>query len=262
MELSFLGTLVFLGLGGGFLSGLLGLGGAIFMIPLLLYVPQVFGVGQLDMKQVAAISMVQVLAASMSGVTVHYKNRFVSKSLLLYMGVLGAIGNLGGAVVSKYTRGSFLLAVFATMAIIAAVVMFVPKREQGEGLGPEEISYNKLLAGGISLAIGGFGGMVGAPGAFIYIPVMIYLLDIPTRIAIGSMLGIVLMGAVMGTIGKMATGQIIWPYAIALVIGTIPGAQIGGRVSGKVKAKHLRAVIAAIIAAAGLRMWYQVFSGR
>ena len=53
--------------------------------------------------------------------------------------------------------------------------------------------------------------MVGAPGAFIYIPVMIYLLDIPTRIVIGSTLGIVFLGAVMGTIGKMATGQILWP---------------------------------------------------
>jgi len=46
MELPFLGALVALGLGGGFLSGLLGLGGAIFMIPLLLYVPPVLGVGQ------------------------------------------------------------------------------------------------------------------------------------------------------------------------------------------------------------------------
>ena len=59
MDVSFLITLLFLGLGGGFLSGLLGLGGAIFMIPLLLYVPPLLGVGQLDMKQVAAVSMVK-----------------------------------------------------------------------------------------------------------------------------------------------------------------------------------------------------------
>jgi uncharacterized membrane protein YfcA len=39
MAWSLLVTLLALGLGGGFLSGLLGLGGAIFMIPLLLYVP-------------------------------------------------------------------------------------------------------------------------------------------------------------------------------------------------------------------------------
>jgi uncharacterized membrane protein YfcA len=261
MELSFLITLLFLGLGGGFLSGLLGLGGAIFMIPLLLYVPPVLGVGQLDMKQVAAISMVQVLSASLSGLIVHKRNRFVSKSILINMGIFNAIGNLAGSVASKYTKSAFLLAVFATLAVIAAVVMFLPKREQGEGIPPDEITYNKPLASIASLAIGSFGGMVGAPGAFIYIPVMIYLLNIPTRIVIGSTLGIVFMGALTGTVGKMMTGQIIWPYALTLVVGTVPGAQIGGNMSRKINTRYLRLAIAVIIAITGLRMWYQVMTG-
>ncbi len=111
-----------------------------------------------------------------------------------------------------------------------------------------------------SLVIGTFGGMVGAPGAFIYIPVMIYLLNIPTRIVIGSTLGIVFLGAIAGTVGKMTTGQIIWPAAIALVIGTVPGAQFGGKVSKKINTKHLRLAIAIIIAITGLRMWYQVLT--
>lgn len=258
MDSMFLLILFLLGLGGGFLSGLLGLGGAIFMIPLLLYVPPLLGVGQLDMKEVAAVSMVQVLAASLSGLIVHRKNRFVSSSLLFTMGLSNAFGNLAGSILSKYTRSAFLLAIFATMAIIAAIVMFIPKREQGGAVAPEEITYNKPLAAAVSLAIGSFGGMVGAPGAFIYIPVMIYLLDIPTRIVIGSTLGIVFFGAITGTVGKVATGQVIWPYAIALVVGTIPGAQFGGRVSKRVNTQYLRLAIAFIIAVTGLRMWYDV----
>ncbi|HLB24900.1 MAG TPA: sulfite exporter TauE/SafE family protein [Nitrospirota bacterium] len=261
MDIPLLSTLVLLGLGGGFLSGLLGLGGAIFMIPLLLYVPPLLGVGRLDMKEVAAVSMVQVLSASISGLIVHHKNKFVSRPLLLYMGLMNALGNLAGSVFSSYTKSSSLLAIFATMAIIASAVMFVPKREQGEGIAPDEVPFNRPLAMGVSLAIGCFGGMVGAPGAFIYIPVMIYLLGIPTRIVIGSTLGIVMLGAVTGTIGKALTGQIIWPYALALVIGTIPGAQFGGRVSKRVNTKYLRLAIAVIIAVTGLRMWYQVLSG-
>lgn len=261
MEIQFLITLVLLGLGGGFLSGLLGLGGAIFMIPILLYIPPLIGVGHLDMKEVAAISMVQVLSASLTAVIVHNKNRFVSKSLLLYMGICNAIGNLAGSLFSKTSKSSFLLAIFATMAVIAAVTMFIPKREQGEDISPDELQYNKPLAIFLSLAIGTFGGMVGAPGAFIYIPAMIYLLNIPTRIVIGSTLGIVFLGAVMGTIGKMTTGQILWPYAIALVIGTIPGAQFGGKMSKKVNTKYLRMAIAVIIAITGLRMWYQILTG-
>jgi uncharacterized protein len=260
MDMLLLVTLVSLGLGGGFLSGLLGLGGAIFMIPLLLYVPPLLGVGHFDMKQVAAISMVQVLSASLTGVIVHHKNKFVSKSLLVYMGVCNAIGNLAGSLYSGQTKSSFLLEIFATLAVIAAVVMFIPKREQGQDISPDELKYNKPAAALVSLAIGVFGGMVGAPGAFIYIPVMIYLLNIPTRIVIGSTLGIVFLGAMAGTIGKMATGQILWPTALALVVGTVPGAQFGGGVSRKVNTKYLRLVIAVIIAITGLKMWSQVLS--
>ncbi len=258
MSMALLSTLLGLGLGGGFLSGLLGLGGAIFMIPLLLYVPPLLGVGNFDMKQVAAISMVQVLSASLTGVLVHNKNRFVSKSLLIYMGICNAIGNLAGSFYSQHTKSSFLLSIFATLAVIAAVAMFIPKREQGQDVAPDELDYNKPLAMAVSLAIGVFGGMVGAPGAFLYIPVMIYFLNIPTRIVIGSTLGIVFFGAIAGTIGKMATGQIIWPAALALVVGTVPGAQFGGGVSKKVNTKYLRIAIAVIIAITGLKMWHQV----
>lgn len=260
MDIPLLITLVSLGLGGGFLSGLLGLGGAIFMIPLLLYVPPMLGVGAFDMKQVAAISMVQVLSASLTGVIVHHKNKFVSRSLLLYMGVCNAIGNLIGSYYSQYTKSAFLLAIFATLAVIAAVAMFIPKREQGKDMLPDDLKYNKPLAMAVSLVIGVFGGMVGAPGAFIYIPVMIYILNIPTRIVIGSTLGIVFLGALAGTVGKMATGQILWPAALALVVGTIPGAQFGGGISKKVNTKHLRIAIAVIIAVTGLKMWYQILT--
>lgn len=261
MDISLLITLVVLGLGGGFLSGLLGLGGAIFMIPLLLYVPPLLGVGQFDMKQVAAVSMVQVLSASLTGVIVHHKNKFVSKSLLLTMGICNAIGNLAGSLYSQHTKSSLLLAIFATLAVIAAVAMFIPKREQGQDIPPEDLAYNRPLAAAVSIVIGMFGGMVGAPGAFIYIPVMIYLLNIPTRIVIGSTLGIVFLGAVTGTIGKMATGQVLWPAALALVAGTVPGAQFGGMMSKRVNTKYLRIAIAVIIALTGIRMWYQMATG-
>ncbi len=255
-------TLLLLGMGGGFLSGLLGLGGAIFMIPLLLYVPPLLHVGELSMKTVAAVSMVQVLSASISGVMVHHKNRFVSKALIASMGLTMVGGALAGSIYSKNSSSTALLAIFATMALIAAVMMFVPRPEQGGEVDPDTVTFNKPAAALVGLVVGFFGGMVGAPGAFILIPIMIYLLKIPTRIVIGTTLGIVFLGALAGTIGKLATGQIVWPMALALVLGTVPGAQIGGKVSKKTNVRTLRMLIAIIIAVTSIRMFYQVFTGR
>ncbi len=47
--------------------------------------------------------------------------------------------------------------------VIASVVMFIPKRDQGQSIAPDALHFNKPLASAVSLAIGVFGGMVGPP---------------------------------------------------------------------------------------------------
>src|SRR5439155_2924724 len=59
VTLAFALTLLALGFGGAFVAGLLGVGGAIVMIPLLLYVPPLIEVGALDIKSVAGVTMTQ-----------------------------------------------------------------------------------------------------------------------------------------------------------------------------------------------------------
>lgn len=70
-----------LGLISGFLSGLLGIGGGIVMAPLLLYVPPLLGMETLTMQSVAGLTIVQGLAACLSGSLIHKKLRFVSNEL-------------------------------------------------------------------------------------------------------------------------------------------------------------------------------------
>ena len=140
-----LATLLALGLGGGFLSGAPRSRRRDLHDSAVAVRPALLGVGLLTMKEVAAVSMVQVLSASLTGVLAHNKNRFVSKRLLLVMGVMNAVGNLAGSLYSKNTKSSFLLAIFASLAVIAAVVMFIPRREQGADVAPEDVQFNRPL---------------------------------------------------------------------------------------------------------------------
>ncbi len=253
-----LGTLGVLGLLGGFFSGLLGLGGAIIMIPMLRFVPVLLGLAELDMKVVAGITIVQVLFASGAGVLAHRKVRKVSRSLVLFMGSASFIGSLAGAFSSKYLKADVLTIIFVGLAVLAAGLMFIPRKEWGEDIPVEQVRFNRPLASGIALCIGILGGIVGAPGAFILIPLQLHVLKIPTRIALGSTLGIVLMGASAGLLGKLVTGQVSFPLAIALVAGALPGAWFGASVSIRVKVKELRLILAVIITAAAFRMLYTV----
>ncbi|HCG99665.1 MAG TPA: sulfite exporter TauE/SafE family protein [Actinobacteria bacterium] len=257
-ETGLLITLFLIGLVGAFFSGLLGLGGAIILVPLLLYLPPLIGVGALTMKEVSGITIIVVFASALTGVLTHNKNRLVSRSLVLVMGVTAAFTALLGSIYSKQTSSETLLVIFAFMAAFAAIIMWVPKKEVGEGVAPEDVTYIKIGAFLISVVIGFIGGMVGAPGAYIFTPLMIYFLGIPTKIAIGSTLGIAFAASIFGAIGKLTTGQVPYLLTLAVVIGAVPGARIGAKFTKKVPAASLKKALGVVIAFAAIRMWLDV----
>jgi len=251
-------TLFLIGLVGAFFSGLLGLGGAIILVPLLLYLPPLVGVGTLTMKTVSGITIIVVFASALIGVLTHNKNRLVSKNLVLIMGVTAAVASLLGSIYPKSTSSETLLVIFAFMAAFAAIIMWLPKTELGEDIAPEDVTFNKIGAFLISVVIGFIGGMVGAPGAYIFTPLMIYFLGVPTKIAIGSTLGIAFAASIFGAIGKLTTGQVPYLLTLAVVIGAMPGARIGAKYTKRVQAAALKKGLGVVIAFAAIRMWFDV----
>ncbi|MHB9112227.1 MAG: sulfite exporter TauE/SafE family protein [Thermoleophilia bacterium] len=254
MTFSLATTLIALGLVGGFFSGWLGIGGGIVMAPLLLYVPAAIGSGALDMKTVAGLTMVQSLFATGSGAAVHRRFQYLNRPLILWMGGGATMASLAGAIFSRHMSANFLEGIFSILALAAAVLMLIPHTEARGEPAAASIDFNRVLALICALAIGLVGGMVGQSGAFIFIPVMLYVLKIPTRTAIGSSLGIVFLAALAGSIGKIATGQIDYYMALFCVIGAVAGAQLGGLLSIRTQRRRLRHVLAVLIGATALRM--------
>jgi uncharacterized membrane protein YfcA len=127
-------TIFGLGLFGGFISGLVGIGGGVVMAPLLLEVPRLLGVGNLEMRTVAGLTMAQGLAGCLSGMLIHKKYQFVSTSLVLSMGIPIAIAALIGGLLSKFTSNEVLLAIFAGLALIASIMMFIPQRNKKKNI--------------------------------------------------------------------------------------------------------------------------------
>lgn len=247
-----------LGLLTGFLSGLLGIGGGIIMAPLLLYVPPLFGFEPLPMRVVAGLTIVQGLVAGVAGAVTHYRFHFVSVRLSIVMGSGIFIAALVGGAGSKWVSNDILLFIFSILALFASVLMLVRQQQEEEYPDVEQLSFSRRRAIIAAVSVGILGGLVGQGGSFILVPLMIYFVRIPARIAIGSNLAIVILSSAAGFIGKMTTGQIEWLLAVPIVLAVVPAARFGSYLSSRTPVIALRRMLALLIAVVACRMWWSL----
>ena len=203
----------------------------------------------------------QGVLGSLVGALSHHKFHFLSIRLASYMGITIFFAAFIGGASSKYIPAKLLLAVFAFLALTAAVLILLPKKEDPEIPDVERLTFSRSRAVGSALTVGILGGMVGQGGSFILIPLMTSFVQIPTRIAIGSNLAIVLFSSAAGFLGKAVTGQIRWVLAIPLILTVIPAARIGSLVSRKIRVAVLRKILAITIIFAAIRIVFAVFDG-
>ncbi len=249
-----------LGILTGFLSGLLGIGGGIIMAPLLLYVPPLFGITPLPMQTVSGLTIVQGLAACVSGGLTHRRHHFLSGRLVAWMGVTLFVSSFTGGVSARFTDNSHLLLVFAVMALIAAVLIVLPKKKELEYPAVAVLHFSRPRAVAVAMAVGFSGGLVGQGGSFILIPLMTVFVKIPTRIAIGSNLAIVFLSTLAAFLGKALTSQIAWPLALPILLTVVPAAYLGASLSRRVPVDTLRLILGICIALAAVRVGAAAFT--
>ncbi len=257
MDVALIMTIFIIGIAGSFVSGLVGIGGSIINYPMLLFIPPLLGFTAYTAQEVSAISAVQVFFASLMGMLVFRKGGYVHKTLVLYMGISIIVGSFLGSFASNSFPSSMITLVYAILALIAAVMMFLPKKAANERT-PDQVTFNKSLAVGLSFVIGVVAGIVGAAGAFIIIPVMLVVLKIPTRVAIGSSLAITFISSIGSSTGKVLGGHMLIIPAIVLVIASTLASPLGASISKKVNTKSLQWILGSLIMVTVVKIWYTI----
>lgn len=257
--ISFYLFLFFAGSAGGFFSGLLGIGGGIIMFPILLYLPPIMGFDAITVKSITGLTMIQGFFASLSAMLFYKKERLVNKNLALTLGLSLFLSSFIGSMLSKGASDKSLLFIFGILAFTASVLMFIPRSYLKDDLTEDKVVFHKPTAILTGIVIGFLLGMVGQGGAFIIIPILLYVLKIPLRVAFGSTLAIGLFSATAGLAGKIATGQVPFYMSVALLSGAIPAARLGGIVSKKTGTQFLRWLLSFIISATAIKICYDIF---
>ncbi len=263
-----------LGLGGtvGLLSGLFGVGGGFLLTPLLMMlgVPPAVAV---------ASDTNQIVAASTSGTIAHSSNKNVDFKIGFIILIGGLIGGSLGALLVKALRslGNFdfvLKVAYVVMLLLVGGFMFIeslnslrkkkletavpgrapavtrlmkklPARMYFEVSGIES-SVIALFA--LGLLIGALSALMGVGGGFIMLPIMIYLIGMPTHKAVGTSIFVVIFTAINVTIAQSVLNHTVdLMLAIVLLIGSSIGAQFGALLGRKLKGEQLRVAFSVIV---------------
>ena len=256
----------------GILSGMFGVGGGFLITPLL------FLIG-IPPAVAVATSANQVVASSFSGVLAHFRKRTVDLKMGGFLLCGGLVGAALGMVVFNYLKrlGQVDLMVQLCYVLFLGVIgglMFVEsvqairKARRGEGTSVAKrrqrtwihalpfkarFRVSNLYISVIPPILVGFGvgvlsAIMGVGDGFIMVPAMIYILNMPTKVVVGTSLFQIIFVASFTTMLHASTNFTVdIMLALFLLIGGVIGAQLGTRIGTRLKAEQLRVLLAMLV---------------
>src|SRR5205814_8112590 len=106
----------------------------------------------------------------------------------------------------------------------------------------------------IGFIIGFFGAIMGMGGGFLLVPMLIYLLRVPTATVIGTSMMLTLVTMASATVMHAATNHLVDAVlALILMIGGVTGAQFGAQAGQRISGERLRLLLGLLVLAVGFR---------
>ncbi len=268
-------ALTLLGIGGGvgFLSGMFGVGGGFLITPLLFFIG-------IPPAVAVATGVNQVVASSISGVLAHLKRKTVDLKMgavLLAGGLLGSgFGIWLFRLLSRLGQIDLVvqLAYVLFLGIVGALMLQegtrawlrsrrpnAPRRKLHTHYWVHALPLKmKFRTSGLYISVippvavgalvGILAAIMGVGGGFIMVPAMIYLLGMPTKVVIGTSLFQIIFVAGFTTVMHAVTSHSVdILLAFVLIVGGVVGAQLGSQAGLKLKAEQLRILLALIVLA-------------
>jgi uncharacterized protein len=267
-----------MGLAVGFISGMFGIGGGFLMTPLLIFI------GVQPAVAVASVTT-HVAASSFSGAIAYWRRNALDSTLALTLLGGGIFGSTGGVALFTWLRALdqldlviglsyvMLLGIVGVL-MIAESVRAINRSRQGKpaelrrpgshvwfhGL-PLKLRFKRskvyvsaipVLA--IGFIIGFIGAIMGIGGGFLLVPMLIYLVRVPTATVIGTSMVLTFLTMATATVLHAATNHLVDAVlALILMVGGVIGAQFGAHAGQRIRGEWLRLFLGLLVLSVGLR---------
>lgn len=255
---------IFIGVFAGIMSGILGIGGGIIVVPGLAFIfAYTKIIPEADIMQVAAgTSLAVMIFTSQAALRAHYRLGEILWSYYhkLWPG-LGA-GTFVSAIVAQFIPTDWLEIFFAIFLFCIAIKMFIDNEEKHKEHHPP--AWRNHL---ISFLIGAQSGLLGIGGGVLIIPYLTYCGVSARKIAPVSnlcTLTVALIGAAvfmvtgwkeMGPV-PYSLGYIYWPAVLAVAIPSSLAAPLGAKLNYIVPVRQLKYVFIVILLVTAIKLLF------
>jgi uncharacterized protein len=255
------GLLLGLGIFTGVLSGLLGIGGGLLMVPAL----TVFGV---PLVQATATSLVGVFLSSISGSLRNLSAGELNWRVSLVLAGFGIITAQVGAWLGNRLPDALLSVAFAVLLLVTIYLMNLRQRLQRQQAGSEnqksqagakvEATSSRLGAtAGIGLLAGVLSGLFGVGGGVVMVPLQMLFLGETIKAAVRTSLGAIVAIAISGLAQHTWNGNVLWIPGLCLGMGGVLGAQFGTRLLPRLPDRTVNLLFRAFLVGLAIYMTFR-----
>ena len=263
---------LFLALGafGGFMAGLLGVGGGMVLVPFLsmIFTAQHLVPAQYVVHASIATAMATIVFTSLSSMRAHHKQGGVIWSIVFKIAPGIIIGGLlSGSVIFQWLNMTWLSLIFALFVYYSAYKMMRNSKPTASRQLP-----NTLGISAVGVVIGTISGLVGAGGGFLSVPFMVWC-NVPMKkavstsaaigfpIAVSNSIGYILGGIQTVGVQENMIGYLYWPALLCLVSMSMILAPIGAKYAHRLPVDKLKKIFAGLLFVIASMMLHKAIYG-
>jgi uncharacterized protein len=257
----------------GFMSGLFGVGGGFIMTPLMM-------MAGIPPAVAAASDSNQIVAGAASGAYAHWRLRNVDFKMGLVLLCGGLVGGTVGVQLVRLLRElgniEFVMKLlYVIMLGLIGGLMFMEslstmrrtRSRPAKSQPPEQkkasiwsrmplqmhftqsnLRTSIVFPFIISMFVGALAALLGVGGGFIMVPAMIYVIGMPTIVAVGTDLFQIVLTTANVTFQQAITNHTVdLVLAMVLLVGSTIGAQFGARVGRLLRGEQIRILLATVV---------------
>jgi uncharacterized membrane protein YfcA len=237
---------VVIGLVAGAMGGLAGLGGGVFMVPLM---SELLKVRQ---HEAHGTSLVAIVFTGTTGAIAYGLQKSVDIVAAILLAATAVLTARWGAKFTAVLPEWKLKRSFGAFLIFIACLMVIKPYLPAFHIGV--LLWGKVISLLVTGAFTGFlSGMMGVGGGLIMVPVMVLLLGLSQHTAQGTSLLVMVPTGIVGAWTHWKLGHIVLDIVPGLIVGVLIGTSFGAKLAHSLPENQLRLVFVAFVVAMSLR---------